>query len=115
MTLEVNGRRTGRPVELPVVIANYEGRRYLVSMLGQNAAWVHNVHAADGRAVLHRRGSEAVQLTEVDIAQRAPILRRYLAVAPGARPHFPIDRTASLDEFGAISARYPVFLIEPAG
>jgi hypothetical protein len=38
-------------VRLPVVIAEHDGERFLVSMLGE-ANWVHNVHAAGGRAVL---------------------------------------------------------------
>jgi len=37
------------------------------------------------------------------------ILRRYLQVAPGARPHIPVDRRAPLVEFEQIAARYPVF------
>ncbi|MEU5760111.1 nitroreductase/quinone reductase family protein [Nocardia sp. NPDC047648] len=115
MTLEVLGRRTGRPVKLPIVVAEYEGQRYLVSMLGRDAGWVRNVYAAQGRAFLHRRGREAVQLTEVEAGERAPILRRYLAVAPGARPHFPIDRSAGLGEFARIADQYPVFRIDPAG
>ncbi|UAK31230.1 nitroreductase/quinone reductase family protein [Nocardia asteroides] len=115
MTLEVSGRRTGRPVRLPIVVAEYESQRYLVSMLGPDAGWVRNVRAANGRAFLHRRGREAVRLTEVEVGERAPILRRYLAVAPGARPHFPVDRTAPLGEFARIADQYPVFRLEPAG
>ncbi|BEK94939.1 hypothetical protein NSK11_contig00077-0002 [Nocardia seriolae] len=111
VTLEVTGRRTGRPVLLPLVVAEYDGDRYLVSMLGPDANWVRNVDAADGRAVLHRRGAEAVRLELVAPTARAPILRRYLAVAPGARPHFPIDRHTTADEFDAIADRYPVFRI----
>lgn len=114
VTLEVTGRRTGRPVQLPVVIADHDGQRYLVSMLGDEAGWVRNVRAADGRAVLHRRGAEAVQLEEVPPGDRAPVLRRYLEVAPGARPHFPIDRRAALPEFEEIADRYPAFRIRPA-
>ncbi len=113
MTLEVAGRRTGRPVTLPVAVVELNGARYLVSMLGQEANWVRNVRAADGRAVLHRRGQEAVQLVEVDVADRPPILRRYLAIAPGARPHFPIDRHAPEAAFATIADRYPVFRITP--
>ncbi|MFC3965317.1 nitroreductase/quinone reductase family protein [Nocardia jiangsuensis] len=113
MTLEVAGRRTGRPVTLPIAVADHDGQRYLVSMLGQNAGWVRNVAAAHGHAALYRRGREAVQLTEVPAADRAPILRRYLAVAPGARPHFPVDRRAPLSEFERIASRYPVFRIDP--
>jgi hypothetical protein len=34
-TLEVTGRRTGRTFSFPAVVADYEGERYLVSMLGE--------------------------------------------------------------------------------
>ena len=44
--LEVRGRRSGRTISFPVVIADYEGERYLVSMLGKDANWVRNVQAA---------------------------------------------------------------------
>lgn len=56
--------------------------RYLVSMLGNNANWVRNLKAADGRAVLRHGRHESVHLEEVDPSVRAPILRRYLQVAP---------------------------------
>jgi deazaflavin-dependent oxidoreductase (nitroreductase family) len=114
MTLEVPGRRTGRLVSFPVVVAEYRGGRYLVSMLGNDANWVRNVRAAGGRVVLRRRGREEVRLVEVEPADRAPILRRYLAVAPGARPHLPVDRHAPPAEFERIAAQYPVFRITPA-
>lgn len=113
-TLEVPGRRTGRLVSLPVAVAEYEGGRYLVSMLGKDANWVLNVRAAGGRAVLRRRGREQVRLEEVEPGDRAPILRRYLAVAPGARPHLPVDRHAPLEEFERIADQFPVFRIMPA-
>ncbi|SFC89365.1 nitroreductase/quinone reductase family protein [Streptomyces aidingensis] len=113
VTLEVPGRRSGRTITFPVVVADYRGAGYLVSMLGQNANWVRNVRAADGRAVLRKRGRRAVRLHEVGPADRAPILRRYLEVAPGARPHFPVDRHAPVADFARIAARYPVFRLGP--
>lgn len=113
-TLEVTGRRSGRVVSFPVVITDYEGERYLVSMLGKDANWVLNVRAASGRATLRRNGSEQLLLREVPVADRAPILRRYLEVAPGARPHLPVDRKAPLTEFERIAGEFPAFLITPA-
>ncbi|GAB3888466.1 hypothetical protein GCM10029964_056160 [Kibdelosporangium lantanae] len=107
------GRSTGRVISFPVVVADYEGERYLVSMLGERANWVRNVRAAEGRAVLRHGRREAVRLAEVDPDARAAILRRYLAVAPGARPHVPMDRGASLAEFERIAPRIPVFRITP--
>jgi deazaflavin-dependent oxidoreductase (nitroreductase family) len=109
--LEIRGRRSGRVISFPVAIADVEGERYLVSMLGSNANWVRNLRAADGRAVLRHGRRESVHLEEVDPSARAPILRRYIQVAPGARAHIPVDRGASLAEFGRIAADYPVFRI----
>jgi len=111
VTLEVRGRRTGRPVSLPVVVADYQDGRYLVSMLGPEANWVRNVRAAGGRAVLRRRGREVVRLSEVPVTERAPILRRYLDLAPGARAHLPVDRDASLAEFERIAPSIPVYRV----
>ncbi len=113
VTLEVRGRRTGRTITLPVVLAELDGRRYLVAMLGRDANWVRNVRADEGRSVIRRRGRTAVRLVEVEPARRAPILRRYLALAPGARPHVPVDRHAPLAEFERIAADFPVFEILP--
>jgi deazaflavin-dependent oxidoreductase (nitroreductase family) len=113
--LEVRGRRTGRTVSFPVVVADYQGSRYLVSMLGEDTNWVRNVRAAGGRAVLRRRHGEEVQLQEVAPAGRPAILRRYLDCAPGARSHIPVDRRAPVTEFAAVAGRYPVFRVTPAG
>ena len=110
-TVEVRGRKTGRTISLPVVIADYEGERYLVSMLGKDANWVRNVEAADGRAMLRHGRRELVRLEDVAEDERPAILRRYLACAPGARPHFGIDRRAPLEEFAPIAAKTRVFRI----
>jgi hypothetical protein len=122
VTLEVRGRRTGRVISLPLAVADYQGERYLVAMLGEGSSWVRNVRAAGGRAVLRHGRREVVRLEEVDPAARPPILRRYLAVAPGARPHIPVDRHAPVEDFEPIAAQFPVFRVttdqaahEPAG
>lgn len=109
VTLEVPGRKTGRIVSLPLVVAVVDGQRYLVSMLGDDAQWVQNVRAAGGRAVLRSGGRRAIQLEEVPADQRAPILRAYLRRAPGARPHVPVKKDAALAEFQRIAAGFPVF------
>jgi hypothetical protein len=48
---------------------------------------------------------------ELPAEAKPPILRRYLDVAPGGRPHIPVDRHAPLDDFENISPRIPVFRI----
>jgi deazaflavin-dependent oxidoreductase (nitroreductase family) len=110
-TLEVRGRRSGRSLSFPVVLAEHDGNRYLVAMLGEGTNWVANVRADGGRAVLGHGRREAVRLEEVDPGSRAPILRRYLQVALGARPHISVDRRAPLADFERVSDRYPVFRI----
>ena len=107
----MRGRITGRPLSFPVMVADYQGERYVVAMLGEGANWVRNVRAAGGRVLLGHGRREAARLEEVEPGARAPILRRYLEIAPGARPHIPVDRQAPLAEFERIAARYPVFRV----
>jgi deazaflavin-dependent oxidoreductase (nitroreductase family) len=109
VTLEVTGRKSGRTISLPLVVAIVDGQRYLVSMLGDNVQWVQNVRAAGGRAVLRSGGREEVQLEEVPPGRRAPILKAYLRRAPGARPHVPVNKDAALAEFQRVAAAFPVF------
>jgi hypothetical protein len=110
-TLEIRGRKSGRLITFPVVIADYEGERYLVAMLGEPTNWVRNARAADGRATLRHGRREEVRLVEELSDKRAAILRRYLELAPGARPHFPVDRREPLAAFERIIDNYPVFRI----
>ena len=109
VALEVIGRKSGRVVSFPLVMVTVDGQRYLASMLGKDAQWVRNVRAANGKAVLRRGGYEDVQLEEIPVDQRPPILKAYLHAAPGARPHVPVDMDAPLTEFEKIAAEYPVF------
>ena len=111
VTLEVTGRKSGRIFSLPLVIAIVDGQRYLVSMLGDNVAWVRNARAAGGKVVLRHGCREEVRLEEVPAGQRAPILRAYLQRAPGARPHIPVDKDATLQEFERVAAAVPVFRV----
>lgn len=112
--LEVRGRRSGRTISFPVVIADLDGERYLVAMLGEATNWVGNVRAAGGRAVLRHGRREDVRLDEIPVDSRPAILRRYLALAPGARPHIPIARHAPLEEFAGIAPQIPVFRVVAA-
>ena len=113
VTLEVQGRRSGRKISLPLVMTVIDGERYLVSMLGTEAGWVRNVQAANGKATLRHGRREEVRLEEVAVDQRAPILRAYLQRAPGARGHLPVDKDAPLPEFERVAAHFPVFRVIP--
>ena len=114
VAVEVTGRRSGKTISFPAVIADYDNGRYLVSMLGEDTSWVRNVRAAGGRAVLRHGGREPVMLREVGAERRAPILRCYLQRAPGARAHIPVDYRAPVEAFAPIAAQYPVFRVTAA-
>jgi hypothetical protein len=109
VTLEVVGRQSGKTIRFPLAMTVMNGERYLVSMLGAEANWVKNVNAAGGNARLRHGITEQVLLKEVDANQRAPILKAYLQLAPGARPHIAVDKDAPLAEFEKIASKYPVF------
>ena len=96
VTLEVTGRRTGRAISFPLVMAVVDGERYLVSMLGPDASWVRNLQAAEGRALLRHGRTERVRLEEVPVEERGRVLKVYLRRAPGARAHVPVDKDAPL-------------------
>ena len=115
VTLEVTGRRSGRTISFPLAMVVLNGERYLVSMLGAEASWVRNVRAAGGRATLRHGRTEQVQLEEVAVEQRSPILKAYLQKAPGARPHIPVHMDAPLEDFAAIAGQYPVFRVRTVG
>jgi hypothetical protein len=112
VALEVPGRRSGRSVRLPVVVAAVGGERYLVSMLGEGANWVRNVRAAGGEVALRHGRREGVHLEGVVAPElRAPVLKAYLKRAPNANAHVPIDKDAPLAEFRRLAPRFPVFRI----
>ena len=113
VALEVIGRKSGRIVSFPLVMVTVDGQRYLASMLGDNTQWVRNVRASGGKAVLRSGGREDVRLEEIPVDQRAPILKAYLQVASGARPHVPVDKDAPLAEFEKIAPSFPVFRLAP--
>ncbi len=115
VALEVVGRRSGRTISFPLVMSVLGDQRYLVSMLGTDVAWVRNVRAAGGAAVLRHGRTERVRLEEIPVAERAPVLKDYLQRAPGARPHVPIDKDAPLEAFAEIAPRIPVFRVVAAG
>ena len=114
VTLEVRGRQSGRSISSPLIVADLDGERYLVSMLGERASWVANVRAAGGEAVLRHGRTEQVRLLELEPALRAPVIRRHLEVAPAARSFVPVDRHAPLSEFEKVADSIPVFQIQTA-
>ena len=110
VTLELPGRRSGRTIAVPLVMAVVGNERYLVSMLGEGN-WVKNVRAAGGAATIRHGRREEVRLEEVPVDRRAPVLKAYLQRARNARAHLPVDKDAPLTEFEGVSPRCPVFRV----
>jgi deazaflavin-dependent oxidoreductase (nitroreductase family) len=117
VSLEVLGRRSGKPRTVPVTWAEIDENRYLVSLNGESD-WVRNVRAAGGRAVIRRRGRFAVRLQEVVVSERAPVLKAYLdkramlrSPAMLARQSFGLEPHPPIEKLETLAERYPVFRI----
>ena len=79
-TLVVRGRSTGAEQHIPVVPADVDGTRHLVSTRGESE-WVRNLRSA-GTAELRRKGTtERFRAVEVPVDERGPIIDRYRATA----------------------------------
>lgn len=111
LTLQVKDRGSGLLHATVLVVATYQ--RYLVSMLGDDSQWVHNVRAAGGRALIKRGRSQPVVLTEIPSEERPPILKAWCQVATSGRQHLPVSHQAPISAFEAIAGDYPVFRIDP--
>jgi len=113
VTLQVMNRNSARLEATVLVVATYEGQRYLVSMLGDGSEWVQNVRAAGGKALIKRGRSHPVLLTEIPHRERAPILKAWCQVATSGSKHLPISHRAPTSAFEAIARDYPAFRIDP--
>lgn len=124
VTLQVRGRRTGRPRRIPILVTRHEGVDYLVALAGQSQ-WVRNVRAAGGEAILRRRGTRRVRLEEVPVAQRAPVLAAYLeagrrrggasAAREQAKWYFGLEQPPTPERLAELAPRYPVFRVTEVG
>lgn len=111
VTLEVIGRKSGKLIQFPLVMVVMNKERYLVSMLGDQANWALNLNSAGGKASLVHGKREQVLLEEVDVQHRAKIIKAYLQIAPGARPHISVDKDAPITAFEEIAPKIPVFKV----
>jgi len=116
-TLEVRGRKTGRPIRVSLSRTDYGGQRYFVSLAGE-VDWVKNVRAAGGQAVLISRRRVPIHLEEIPQADRAPVLLAYVqkrafthSGAQASRHFFGLGPRPTLEEMERIAERYLVFRI----
>jgi deazaflavin-dependent oxidoreductase (nitroreductase family) len=110
--LEVRGRKSGQPRQVPVNLLAFDGRRYLVAPRG-NTQWVRNLRAAgEGRLLVGKR-AEAFTVTEVADDDRPPILRAYLKRWKWEVGQFfgGVGPDAPDAELRRIAPEHPIFLI----
>ena len=106
--LTVRGRRSGRLRSTPVTLVEEGGLRWLVAPYGE-VGWVRNARAAGEVRLSRGRRSETLVIFELDPAEAAPVLKRYLQQVPITRPFFDVRADATLDAFAAEARRHPVF------
>jgi deazaflavin-dependent oxidoreductase (nitroreductase family) len=108
--LRVRGRRSGQVRSVPVNLLELEGRRYLVAPRG-TTEWVRNLRAAGEAELRVGRRVEAVRATELDDAEKPPILREYLRRWKAEVNAFfrDLDETSSDERVAEVAAGFPVF------
>ena len=74
--LEVRGRLSGRRTSFPVVVADHEGERYLISYRGASE-WARNLEASHTGRLAQRGRVEEIVVEEVPVEERGPLLEVY--------------------------------------
>ena len=114
--LEVRGRKSGEPHRTPVNVLTFEGNRYLVAPRG-HTQWLRNLRAAGEGDLLLGRKREHFRATEVDDADKEPILRAYVRrwKWEGGQFFDGVNLHSPPGEFLRIAPDHPVFRIDTQG
>ncbi|MGH9032344.1 MAG: nitroreductase family deazaflavin-dependent oxidoreductase [Acidimicrobiia bacterium] len=110
--LTTTGRRTGQRRTNPVHLIDHDGHRYLAAPYGV-VSWVRNARAAGEVTLARGRTSNTYPVTEVEPAEAAPVLKRYVGEIPVTRPFFDATKDAPVTDFEAEASRHPVFRLGP--
>ena len=113
--LVLRGRTSGELRSTPVNLLERDGQRYLVAPRG-NTQWVRNARAA-GRGELHLgRRVEVVELVELPVDQRVPVLRVYLTKWGWEVGRFVegLSKSSTDAEIAAVAPGMPVFSVTTA-
>jgi deazaflavin-dependent oxidoreductase (nitroreductase family) len=108
--LQVVGRSSGEMHTVPVNLLEVEGHRYLVAPRG-TTQWVRNIRVSGGGHLRIGRQREAIAVTELDDADKAPVLREYLRRWRSEVKVFfeGIDVDATDEQLAEIAPGFPVF------
>lgn len=121
VTLEVLGRKSGKPIRVSLSRTDYNGHSYFIS-LGGESSWVRNVKTAKGEAFILSGRRIPIRLIETKHDEIAPILLAYVqdraflhSGAQSSQLFFGLGPHPTLQEVQAIAGRYVVFEIVPRG
>jgi len=125
--LIVPGRKTGRLIQIPLVVFPHDHERYLIASYGV-VNWVRNLRAAQGRSQL-RRGRRVEEIIAVELPpdQAGPILGDSLRSGPPGiprlivrtyrrffvLPYLDVDMDSSPEQFRRSALNHPVFWVKP--
>jgi hypothetical protein len=113
--LSVPGRKSAKLRTTPVSPLKVDGERYIIAGL-EDADWVKNARVAGWGILARGRVQERVNLIELPLRQRAPVLREFPRKVPHGvqffRQLYGISGTP--EEFEALASRCPVFRVEEA-
>jgi deazaflavin-dependent oxidoreductase (nitroreductase family) len=117
VTLEVIGRKSGKPRLVSLSKTEYAGQQYFVSLAGKSE-WVRNVRAASGRATIRSGSRIPVRLVEIPEEERAPVMLAHVqrrafthSGAQAARHFFGLSPNPTLEDMQAIASSYIVLRI----
>ena len=114
--LEVPGRSSGLPRQVPVNLLTHDGAEYLVSPRGEGQ-WVRNVRANDGRLdLLLGKRRQSYVATELADADKVDVLRAYLTRWKFEVGQFfdGVGPDSTDGELAAIAPKHPVFRLDAA-
>ena len=110
--LRVRGRKTGEWRTVAVNLLELDGARYLVAPRG-TTEWVRNIRVAGEGELRVGRRIEAFAVRELADAEKAPVLREYLARWKAEVKVFfeGIDEHATDEQLAEIAPGFPVFAV----
>ncbi len=110
--LSVKGRTSGEWRSAPVNPLTVDGVRYLVAPRG-DTQWARNLRASGGGRLKLGRKTVEFKASEVVDAEKAPILKAYLAQwASVTVAHFGIPKEYTDADIARVVPRSPVFRVE---
>jgi hypothetical protein len=111
--LSIPGRKTGKMRSTPVSVLHVNGQRYAVT--GFDTQWVKNARKAGWGTLRRGWKKEKVEVVELPVEERGPILREFPRQVPHGVEYFEklLNLPGDPEAFAAAAPRCPVFRFDP--